>query len=223
MLHEFITANHDELVERCRLKSARRNSSLPDATRSNGVSLFLNQLADILRIEQTSTARGESASQTASPESRLVCDAAQHGEHLSNQGFGVDHVVHEYGDVCQSVTELALETRTPVTTDEFRTLNRCLDDAIAGAVAVHGALSQQLTADRSAALEQPLRQLVGDHQRLVAIAIHAYAALKTGHVGVTGATSALLGHSLNELADLTENVLPPDPAQVRGTQGSLTA
>jgi hypothetical protein len=39
-----------------------------------------------------------------------------------------------YGDVCQSITDLAVETRAPISSDDFRTLNRCLDDAIAGAV-----------------------------------------------------------------------------------------
>ena len=39
--------------------------------------------------------------------------------------------------ICQSVTELAVELDAPIGTDDFRTLNRCLDDAIAGAVTEH--------------------------------------------------------------------------------------
>ncbi|MEO8631520.1 MAG: sensor histidine kinase, partial [Betaproteobacteria bacterium] len=46
----------------------------------------------------------------------------------------MNQVVHNYGDLCQSVSDLAVEHGTPFTTNEFRTLNRCLDDAIAGAV-----------------------------------------------------------------------------------------
>jgi hypothetical protein len=42
--------------------------------------------------------------------------------------------VHDYGDVCQAITELALAINAPISTDDFRMLNRCLDDAIAGAV-----------------------------------------------------------------------------------------
>jgi hypothetical protein len=48
----------------------------------------------------------------------------------------VDQVVHHYGDVCQAVTELAVRRGSSITTDEFRTLNRCLDEAIADAVTV---------------------------------------------------------------------------------------
>jgi hypothetical protein len=32
--------------------------------------------------------------------------------------------VHEYGDVCQSITDLAVELGAPISTDDFRTLNR---------------------------------------------------------------------------------------------------
>src|SRR6476661_7621435 len=53
---------------------------------------------------------------------------------LRLQGFTVSQVVHDYGDVCQSITELAVEQDAPISTDDFRMLNRCLDDAIALAV-----------------------------------------------------------------------------------------
>jgi hypothetical protein len=38
------------------------------------------------------------------------------------QGFTVSQVVHDYGDVCQTITELALETNQPIDTADFRTL-----------------------------------------------------------------------------------------------------
>ena len=60
--------------------------------------------------------------------------ARAHGRQLLKRGFTVDQVVHDYGDVCQSVTELAVETDTAISAEDFRTLNQCLDDAIAGAV-----------------------------------------------------------------------------------------
>lgn len=43
-------------------------------------------------------------------------------------------VVHGYGDVCQVITELAIEMNASVTVREFRTFNRLLDNAIADAV-----------------------------------------------------------------------------------------
>jgi hypothetical protein len=57
---------------------------------------------------------------------------------LLRQGFTVSQVVHDYGDVCQSITELAVETHAPISAEDFRVLNGCLDNAIAGAVTEFG-------------------------------------------------------------------------------------
>ena len=55
--------------------------------------------------------------------------AKKHGHDLLTQGFTVEQVVHDYGDVCQSITDLAVELEASISTDDFRTLNRCLDNA----------------------------------------------------------------------------------------------
>jgi hypothetical protein len=60
--------------------------------------------------------------------------AALHGGDLFREGYTIEQVVRDYGDVCQAVTKLAIETKAPISVDEFRTFNRCLDNAIAGAV-----------------------------------------------------------------------------------------
>jgi K+-sensing histidine kinase KdpD len=46
--------------------------------------------------------------------------------------------------VCQSITDLALQLEAPISVEEFRTLNRCLDDAIASAVTQYGRGNQSL-------------------------------------------------------------------------------
>ena len=43
---------------------------------------------------------------------------------------------------------------------------------------------------------------------MVDIAIQAFTAMKTGNVGLTGATGSLLTHTLTELRYLTERSLP---------------
>lgn len=58
----------------------------------------------------------------------------QRGRELLHRGWPADLVVHGYGDLCQAITELASEFGKPVQIHEFRTLNRCLDNAIADAV-----------------------------------------------------------------------------------------
>ena len=54
MLHEFLTANRVELIDRCRTKVGRR--SAPKATDdelTHGIPLFLDQLIKTLEVEQT--------------------------------------------------------------------------------------------------------------------------------------------------------------------------
>ena len=134
-LHEFIGGNRAELIRRCKAKVARRSSPAQTAAAlEHGVPIFLDQLVAELRDGPSKT--------PAIKES-----AAKHGSDLLRQGFTVSQVVHDYGDVCQSVTDLAVETNAPISTDDFRTLNRCLDDAIAGAVTQHAA-DQELTPRR---------------------------------------------------------------------------
>ena len=69
--------------------------------------------------------------------------ATRHGRDLLALGFTVSQVVHDYGDICQAVTELAIEQNAPITTDEFKTLNRCLDTAIAEAVTEHARITAE--------------------------------------------------------------------------------
>jgi hypothetical protein len=47
-----------------------------------------------------------------------------------------------------------------------------------------------------------------EQQRLVEIASQAYSAIRTGNVGLTGATGTLLIHALDELRSLADRTLP---------------
>ena len=121
-LGEFIRVNRQEVILRCRRRAtliANWPSSEADVER--GIPLFLDQLMVEL---------GHESSQTRA----IRKTATEHGQDLFFQGFTVAQVVHDYGNVCQTVTDLATEQAIPISTDDFRTLNRCLDDAIAGAV-----------------------------------------------------------------------------------------
>src|SRR4029079_9650498 len=126
MLHEFITSYRDPIIARTREKLTDRPWPLASTSElEHGVPLFLTQLSDTLRLETTPT-----------PFSHKVigASAAKHGREVRALGFNISQVVHDYGDICQAVTELAVEQNLPITTEEFHTLNRCLDTAIADAV-----------------------------------------------------------------------------------------
>ena len=107
MLHEFIADNREEIIRRCRAKVATRSVPPPtEAEIDHGVPVFLDQLVDALRHGLKST-----------PE--LVRSAVKHGHDLLLQGFTVSQVVHDYGDVCQAITDLAVEMSAPISTDDF--------------------------------------------------------------------------------------------------------
>ncbi len=181
MLHEFIRLNREEIIQRCKAKASTRSVPPPiDWEINHGVPVFLRQLVDALRLGLTS-----------SPE--IGRSAVQYGHHLLRQGMTVSQVVHAYGDVCQAITELALEVHAPISTDDFRVLNRCLDDAIAGAVTEYGRGRNQSTVDAEA---ERAGFLAHELRNLLNTAIMAFEVLKTGNVGVAGSTGAVLHRSL---------------------------
>lgn len=209
MLHEFLTTNRLLLIGRCREKVSKRFAFAGTApTIEHGVPLFLQQLAETLRGEQGTSARGEDGSDATPSSTDIGRAAALHGTELLRRGFTVDQVVHEYGDVCQCVTALAVELDVSISADEFRTLNRCLDNAIADAVASFGSARQISIDHQAATLQQRLVAFADDHGRLIDIALKSLTAIKTGNIGINGATGSLLAHSLEELSSLTDRALP---------------
>lgn len=191
MLHEFIAINREEIIGRCKTKVATRSVPPPtDEAIDHGVPMFLDQLGDALRLGLMSSPEiGESA--------------LQHGHDLLLQGFTVSQVVHGYGDICQAITELAVEMDAPVSTDDFRMLNRCLDDAIAGAVTEYGRERNQSTIDgETTRATDRLGFLAHELRNLINTAIVAFDVLKSGNVGVGGSTGMVLRRSLVGVSDL---------------------
>lgn len=195
MLKEFIDVNRDEIIRRCRAKVATR--SIPPVTAAeidHGVPVFLDQLVEVLRTHGSST-------------SSIRTTSVLHGHDLQLQGLTVGQVVHDYGDVCQSITELAMETDAPISAEDFRTLNKCLDDAIAGAVMEFGREREALHQDKEAASVEQLGFFAHELRNLAGTALVAFEVLKTGNVGVSGSTGAVLHRSLVRLRAVIERSL----------------
>jgi len=198
MLHEFIAANRAEIIARCREKIASRPAPRPtDVEVEHGVPLFLDQLADTLRY-------------ALDPNPAMGRTAAQHGSELLRGGFTIAQVVHDYGGVCQAITELAVETAAPITASDFQVLNLCLDNAIADAVSEYSRLREHEGTERLGILAHELRNLLNS-------AVLSFDMLKTGSVGMGGSTGAVLGRSLAGLRRLIDREL----ADVRLSAGIL--
>ncbi len=192
MLHEFLTANTQEIVARTRAKLVARTSGTPtEEALKNGVPLFLSQIIDRLR-DTTNDYRaiGESAT--------------SHGAEMLVAGFSVSQVVHGYGDICQVVTQTADEKDAAITADEFHLFNRCLDDAISHAVTEYERRRDVAIADEGT---ERLGTLAHELRNRLNAATLAYTVLQEGTVAIGGSTGAVLGRSLRGMRDLINNAL----------------
>ncbi|MEO6773997.1 MAG: HAMP domain-containing sensor histidine kinase [Kofleriaceae bacterium] len=207
MLGEFVTLHRSEILERCRSRVAVRVA--PRATElelEQGIPLFLDQLVESLRSKLVHAPASAAAT--------------LHGGSMLRRGFTVAQVVQDYGDVCQTITEIAVERGATISTQEFQALNRSLDDAIAQAVTGYAQareiemISHQISVDASAAAVE-LGVLAHELRNLLGTAILAFDALKDGGVGIAGSTGAVLERSLLGLHHLIDRTL----ADVRLTVG----
>lgn len=214
MLHEFLIQNRNELISRCRAKASKRDSPAVTALElQHGIPLFLEQLVEALRYEQTKplserngTFRPSIHASAAAENSRT---AALHGKELLRRGYTVDQLVHGYGDVCQAITELAGEENALITVREFNTFNRLLDSAIADAVSAYGQHRDAPNEFRgSQELHDQMGTLADELRDRVNIALKAFDALRVGNIGVGGTTGSLLERSLLELRELIDKSIP---------------
>lgn len=224
-MHRFLTNNRDELIARCKAKVAERprRAATPEQLR-NGIPLFLEQLTRTLQAEEDGEAweslkiSGASGGDAASL-SQIGVTATAHGKQLLALGYTVDQVVHDYGDLCQAITGLAVEKDAPFAVDEFRTLNRCLDNAIADAVSSFSAERDvDFIVTHTQAANLRLGLLVHELRTSVVSANLAAAALEKGTLPMSGATGGVLKRSLAALTALVDLTL----SEVRKTNSMLT-
>jgi len=196
MLYEFIRANREDVISRTRERVRSRPwPSVSTREIEHGVPLFLTQLSETLRLEATATPFSSDA---------IGSTAARHGAELLAAGFSVTQVVHDYGDICQAITEIAAEQKAPISVEEFHTLNRCLDTAIAEAVSEHTRLMAQT---RSAEEVERLGHAAHELRDTLNTALLAFHTLKRGAVAINGSTGAVLGRCLTSLRNLIDSTL----------------
>jgi signal transduction histidine kinase len=224
MLHQFLEDNRAELIARCRAKVAERAlPGLPMRELDHGITIFLDQLIKTLQVEQT--AEPMLSREVSGPSgggkpalSEMGESAAAHGRELMQNGFTVEELVHDYGDLCQSITELALDRDVPFEMEEFRTLNRCLDNAIANAITEYAYQRDFVVADRQAdALNVRLGVFAHELRNHLSTATLALMVIKSGQLGLSSATGAVLDRSLVSLRNLIDRSL----AEVRINAGPV--
>ena len=202
MMHNFLSNNRNDLIARCKVKVALRPLRNASAYQlSNGIPMFLDQLIRTLEAEQTGGPEaGELISGASGGAGSVVSEigvsATAHGKELLRLEYTVDQVVHDYGDICQAITDLAFERDAPFEVDEFRTLNRCLDNAIADAVTEFSfQRDAAATLRQTTELNQRLGFLMHELRNSLNSAVMATGAIKTGNLSLSGATGTVLSRS----------------------------
>lgn len=207
MLASFIEDNQADIISRARGRVAKRSHPRPtDVELKNGIPVFLEQLMIALRRAEASDDTDHAA---------LRASAGRYGVELLTLGVSIAGVVHDYGDVCQSVTELAVEVAAPLTSREFQILNLCLDDAIAEAVTEFAAHRERSLAARGT---ERLGVLAHELRNKLNTAMLAFQNIRDGRVPANGSTGTVLGRSLLGLRDLVDRSL----ADVRVDAGIYT-
>jgi signal transduction histidine kinase len=202
-LHDFIVAHRTPLIERVRAHMKDRPVAKSSDTKlDHGVPLFLTQLVSALA--PPASVESVRLVEPADTRKHITDSATLHGRDLLRNGFTMAQVVHVYGDICQVVTEMAAETGAPISADEFRVFNRCLDDAIAGAVTAYG---QQRERDLAYEGTERLGVFVHEVRNFLNTAVLSFDVIKKGMVGASGSTGAIHARSLSGLSALVERSL----------------
>jgi signal transduction histidine kinase len=207
MLQDFLTAKRAEILARSRKKLSVRQAPIPtEAELGDGLPIFLDQMISILSAHKSDRSAGHLS---------VAASAALHGGELLRMGLTVGQVVHDYGSICQSVTELADEHQVAITAEEFQTFNRCLDDAIAQAVTAY---EKQRDRDRTVAGSgvAHLGYLAHEMRNLLTGAMLTFDAISKGSVGLHGSTGTLHGRTLRRMRVLIDRTL----AEVRLEAGT---
>lgn len=188
MLADFIAGNREEIVTRYRSKAVI--ASLPaslDAGPEYAVEIFIEELMSALRNSHDRT-------------NVLPRDDDALG------GWQIVPRVIQYRDICQSITELAMEMNAPIDVADFATLDRCFDDTVARAVTKSTSGRSQTAQSAAAGSSEPLGVFQQEVRRLVNTAILSFDVLRAGTVGLDGSTGRLLHRSLIELRSLADRV-----------------
>lgn len=196
MLADFILLNRDRIVDLTRARAASRGAT-PTAAKDvmTGIPLFLDQLVDALETARSSDVVDHGD---------IGRGAREHGHAMLRMGYSLGQVVHEYGDVCQVVTELAVQQQAPIAAAQFRTLNLCLDDAIAGAVTEYSRQREVMLADEGIARTG---LFVAELHGLLDSATRSYELIREGQVAAGGTTGMILGRSLLALRSIVNHAL----------------
>lgn len=230
MLHEFLSENQYEILKMTETKTLELAGIRPSSDLlKQGLPVFYQQLMKILMLEKVSANHSPEAKEKRAyaamkaneqemahaegrpDEAALAKEAGFHGHELMRLGYTLSHVVHAYGSMCQSITELATKKKVAITSGEFHDLNRCLDIAIAGAVTGFQQHQDRKDTKREIAHIGFLAHELRNALMSVNVSLEM---IKKGTVGFGGSTGQVLDKNLRRIQDLVDRSLTEVRLQV---------
>lgn len=161
-----------------------------------GLPIFMDQLVAVLKKSHAAVSPHD--------EVEIMKKSGVHGAEMLRLGYTLSHVVHAYGALCQSITQVASEGNFPVSAAEFHNLNRCLDIAIAGAVTEFESIRNAETRSQEAI---SLGYLAHELRNALNRAVMSSEMIAKGIVGLGGSTARVLQASLIEMHRLISRSL----------------
>jgi signal transduction histidine kinase len=195
MLDQFLKEHKKIILDMTEKKTLVMAGVRPSSEQLRaGLPFFFNQLVSTLNSVKNSPV------DRIQIEEPLVKKAAgELGTEMLRIGFTLSNVVHFYGGLCQSITELATELGFSISAHEFHDLNRCLDDAIADAVTEYQRLRESQTrlseVKRCGFCAHELRNSLGT-------AMMSFEMIKTGKVGLSGSLGHVVERSFKRMGEL---------------------
>ena len=222
-LLEFLNTNEKLILARVEEKSSALAGPRPTSEPpKSGLPIFYKQLLHVLEhapeepvhpeVDQAGMVQAANdsdepaiAAAAGRPyDIEVAKSAGDYGKELQQLGYTLSHVVHAYGAICQSITEVAIEKKAAITTEEFRELNRCLDCAIAGAVTVFHAERAEGVSSRET---EHLGFLAHELRNVLAIVNTSLRLIKNGTVGFGGSIGQVLDRALKRQQELVDRSL----------------
>lgn len=212
MMYAFLKEHRIEILARCRAQSAERWSKRSAMEQDDGLVLTYDMILKTLLCEQEGDFKkalrvsGKNGGETIAYEMRQ--GSLDHARANFANGFPVDKIVHDFGGICQNVTALADEYGRTFSANEFKILNRCLDNAIADAVQEFSHISET---SRSRVKSDTEREKFGvfvhELRNYIDSALLASQAMRTANLTPSSATGSLLDRSLKGLSRLIDRTV----------------
>jgi signal transduction histidine kinase len=192
VLENFIAEYTNQIVDRASLLSQARDPRRHEHPAKADIATFLAQVASTLRRD------GAAADHT------LHAAAGRQGASMLRGGHPIVDVVQSYGDICQAVTSVAAEVRSPISAEDFCVFNRCLDDAIGHAVGEYNRIADER---RTTQEIQHLGIAAHELRDQLQTARLSLRALQSSRSPIDGTSGQLLERALNNLSTLVERML----------------